>query len=175
MSAPFATLVDYWFGELPPDEEAAFEDHLFGCGECTSKLEELAALGSAVRAAWREGAVRAVIPRALLEAMQKERLRLREYRVAPGGSVDCTIAQADDFVVSRLAAPLAGVQRVDLVVSGQRFEDVPFDAEAGEVLVIPAPAELKRRGAFTQRMRLVSVEERGERLLGEYTFLHTPS
>ena len=175
MSAPFATLVDYWFGELSEDEAAAFEEHLFGCAECTSNLEELAALGAMVRKTWRAGAVRAVIPPALLEAMQKEKLRLREYRVAPGGSVNCTIAAADDFVVSRLAAPLAGVRRVDLIVSGQRFEDVPFDAEAGEVLVLPAPAELKRRAAFTQRMRLVAVEDAGERVLGDYTFVHTPS
>ena len=175
MSAPFATLVDYWFGELAPAEESAFEEHLFGCAECTAELEKLAALGAAVRATWRAGAVRAVIPHALYDAMKKKNLRLREYRVAPGASVNCTIAAADDFVVSRLAAPLAGVRRVDLVISGQRFEDVPFDAEAGEVLVLPAPAQLKRRGAFTQRMRLVAVEDREERVLGEYTFVHTPS
>lgn len=175
MSAEFATLVDYWFGELPPGEEAAFEEHLFGCAECTAKLEELAALGAAVRAAWKAGAVRAVISRALYEAMKKEGLRLREYRMAPGGSVNCTIAAADDFVVSRLAAPLSDVQRVDLVTDAGRFEDVPFDAAAGEVLMCPAPAVLKRRSAFTHHVRLVAVEEAGERVLGEYTFLHTPS
>ena len=175
MSAEFATLVDYWFGELSEKEEAAFEEHLFGCAECTAKLEGLAALGAAVRAAHREGDVRAVISHALLDAMKQEGLRLREYRVAPGGSVNCTIAAADDFVVSRLSAPLAGVRRVDLVVFGARFEDVPFDAAAGEVLVCPAPAPLKRTGAFNGQMRLLAVEEAGERVLGEYTFLHTPS
>lgn len=175
MSAPFATLIDYWFGELPPEEAAAFEEHLFGCGECTGKLQGLVALGAAVRAAWREGAVRSVISRPLFEAMKKEGLRLREYALAPGASVNCTIAQADDFVVSRLSAPLAGVRRVDLVTDAGRFEDVPFDAEACEVLVCPAPAALKRKGAFTTRMRLLAVEDAGERLLGEYTFLHAPS
>ena len=94
---------------------------------------------------------------------------------SPGGSVNCTIAAADDFVVSRLAAPLSGVQRLDLVTDAGRFEDVPFDAAAGEVLMCPAPAELKRRSAFTHHVRLVSVDEAGERVLGEYTFLHTPS
>ena len=29
--------------------------------------------------------------------------------------------------------------------------------------------------AFTHHVRLVAVEEAGERVLGEYTFLHTPS
>jgi len=175
MSAEFVTLVDYWFGELPPGEEEAFEDHLFGCAECTAKLEELAALGAAVRAAWKAGAVRAVISHALYEAMKKEGLRLREYNMVPGGSVDCTIAAADDFVVSHLAAPLSGVQRVDLVTDVERFEDVPFDAAAGEVLMIPAPAVLKRSGAFTLHVQLVAVEQAGERVLGDYTFEHTPS
>jgi anti-sigma factor RsiW len=175
MSAPFATLVDYWFGELPPAEEAAFEEHLFGCGKCTEKLDELAALGAAVGTAFREGAVRAVISHPLYEAMKKQNLRLREYHMAPGASVNCTIAPADDFVVSRLEAPLAGVRRVDLVTPGGRFEDVPFDAWTGEVLVLPAPAELKRRGTFTHHVRLLAVEDAGERVLGEYTFVHSPS
>jgi hypothetical protein len=61
------------------------------------------------------------------------------------------------------------------VIAGGRFEDVPFDAAAGEVLVLPAPAALKRHGAFTQHMRLLAVEDAGERVLGEYTFVHTPS
>jgi anti-sigma factor RsiW len=175
MSAEHATLIDYWFGELPPDRESAFEEHLFGCAECTAKLEELAALGESVRAAWRSGAVRAVIPGTLLDAMKKAGLRLREYRVAPGESVNCTIAEDDDFVISRFAAPLAGVRRVDLVTSVGHFEDVPFDAATGEVLSCPAPAQLKRAGAFTYRARLVAVEDAGERVLGEYTFVHTPS
>jgi hypothetical protein len=175
MSSEIATLIDYWFGDLPPESEAAFEEHLFGCAECTTKLEQLAALGAAVRGAWRDGAVRAVVPGALLEAMKKEELRLREYRVAPGGSVSCTITEDDDFVISRLAAPLAGVQRVDLVTSEGRWEDVPFDAGAGEVLSCPSPAQLKRGGAFTFRVRMLAVEEKGERVLGEYTFEHTPS
>ena len=175
MSAEFATLVDYWFGDLPREEAAAFEEHLFGCDECTAKLAGLVALGGAVRAAWREGAVRAVISHALYDAMKEQGLRLREYAMGPGGSVNCTIAATDDFVVSRLSAPLAGVRRVDLVTDAGRFDDVPFDADAGEVLMCPAPAALKRRGKFTYRVSLVSVEDAGDRLLGEYTFEHAPS
>lgn len=175
MSAELATLVDYWFGDLPPEREAAFEEHFFGCAECTAKLQELAALGAAVRNAWRSGAVRAVISHALYDAMKKEGLRLREYPMVPGGSVDCTIAASDDFVVSRLSAPLADVRRVDLVTDAGRFEDVPFDAASGEVLVCPSPAQLKLRGAFTTWMRLLAVEDAADRVLGEYTFVHTPS
>jgi len=175
MSAEFATLVDYWFGDLPREQEAAFEEHLFGCDECTTKLAELVALGGAVRAAWREGAVRAVISRALFEAMKKADLRLHEYSMGPGGRVNCTITASDDFVVSRLSAPLADVRRVDLVTDAGRFEDVPFDAAAGEVLMCPAPGALKRSGKFTLHVRLLAVDDAGERALGDYTFEHSPS
>ena len=175
MSAELATLVDYWFGDLPAEREAVFEEHLFGCDECSAKLQELVALGAAVRNAWRAGAVRAVISHALFDAMKKEGLRLREYPMVPGGSVNCTIAASDDFVVSRLSAPLGGVRRVDLVTDAGRFEDVPFDPASGEVLMCPAPAALKLRGAFTHRVRLVAVDQAGERELGEYTFEHSPS
>jgi hypothetical protein len=178
--ADFATLVDYWFGDLEPAREEAFEEHLFGCQHCTCRLEELLRLGAGIRAAFREGAVRAVIPHALREAMRQEGLRLREYRLAPGASVNCTIAAGDDFVVATLQAPLAHVQRVDVVNIGEhgapegRFEDVPFDARTGEVLLCPAPAALKKSSAFTSRLQLIAVEGAAERTLGEYTFMHTP-
>jgi hypothetical protein len=55
-----------------------------------------------------------------------------------------------------------------------RLADVPFDANAGEVLVIPSAAWLKTMPAFTMRMRLIGVDERGEQPIGAYTFVHTP-
>jgi hypothetical protein len=148
--ADFATLVDYWFGDLEPAREEAFDEHLFGCERCTKRLEELVQLGAGIRAAFRGGGVRAVIPHALLDAMRQERLRLREYRLAPGSSVNCTIAAEDDFVVATLQAPLAGVQRVDLVSLGEhgapdgRFEDVPFDAATGEATGLPCPGSAEK-------------------------------
>jgi hypothetical protein len=51
---------------------------------------------------------------------------------------------------------------------------VPFDARAGEALVIPSPAWLRAMPAFTMRMRLIAVDEAGDSELGEYTFVHSP-
>jgi hypothetical protein len=178
--ADFPTLVDYWFGDLEPARQEAFEEHFFGCEHCTRRLEKLVQLGSGIRSAFRAGAVRAVIPHALREAMRRGRLRLREYQIAPGTSINCTIKAEDDFVIATLQAPLAGVQRVDLVrddgsgAPPARLEDVPFDAATGEVLLCPAPAALKKRSAFTDRVRLISVDAAAERILGEYTFVHSP-
>ena len=177
-------LVAYWLGELPAAADAPIEDHLFGCAHCTRRLEELAALAFGIRAVVRRGAVQAVITQPFLEQMKRQGMRIREYRLAPGERVACTIRANDDAVVGRMRVPLAGVKRVDALhsldlgdgrVQQWRVEDVPFDPDAGEVLSLPSAAELKKLPAHTSRVQLVAVDESGERSLGEYTFAHTPS
>ena len=180
----FDTLVAYWLGELPAAADAPIEEHIFGCGHCTRRLDELAALAVGIRAVVRRGAVQAVITQPFLEQMKRQGMRIREYRLEPGERVACTIGADDDAVVSRLRAPTAGVQRVDMLqsvdlgderVQQWRLEDVPFDPDAGEVLSLPSAVELKRMPALLLRVRLVAVDESGERSLGDYTFAHTPS
>lgn len=178
---PFAALVEYWCGELDAEAEARIEEHFLGCVSCSARLEALAALSSGVRAAFREGALHAAISAPFLAEMKRQAMRVREYPVAPGGSVHCTIAADDDAVVSRLKAPLAGIGRLDLVSMTERgelhfrLEDIPFDPDAGEVIFCPAAAALKRRSAYIDHVRLLAVGEDGERTLGDYTFIHTPS
>jgi anti-sigma factor RsiW len=179
----FAALVAYWVGELAAAAEAPIEEHLFGCASCTRRLDELAALSSGTRTAVRNGAVQAVITEPLLEHMTAQGMRIREYRLAPGERVACTIRADDDAVVSRLRVPLAGVTRVDVLesldlgdgnVQHRRIEDVPFAPGADEVLALPSAAALRQLPAHTFRVRLVAVDEAGDRPLGEYTFAHMP-
>lgn len=175
------TLTAYWLGELPEASEAMLEEHLFACADCSARFGELAGIAEGVRAAVADGRVSLVVAARFVAAMRRAGLRLREYQLDPGGSVNCTIGTADDAVVSRLRAPLAGVTRLDVVreVGGgaprQRIDDVPFDAAAGEVFLIPPAAWLKTMPAFTMRVRLIGVDEAGERPIGEYTFNHSPS
>ena len=129
----------------------------------------------------KDGKVSMVVSAPFVESMKQAGLRLREYRLEPGGSVNCTIGANDDAVISRLRAQLAGVERLDVVQmrgGGEledRLADVPFDAETGEVLVIPSPAWLKTMPAFTMQMRLIAVGAAGEKQIGDYTFNHSPS
>jgi hypothetical protein len=173
--------IAWWLRELPAAEAEKLEEHLFACGQCAGRLEWLAALSEGVRAALRAGALGMAVSAPFVEAMKRAGLRLREYRLDPGGRVDCTIAREDDAVVSRLRAPLAGVQRLDLledIDEGRQsveLRDVPFDPASGEVLFMLPPAALKRMPAHVARMRLVAVDGQGRRTLGEYTFQHTPS
>lgn len=175
---PFAALVEYWFGELAQDHEERIEEHLLGCAQCSAQLGALAELGAGIGSAFRSGAVPAVITPALLQEMQQQGLRLREYRVAPGRSVNCTIGAGDDAVVSRLEASLEGVTRVDLVHSSDqgegRLPDIPFEAAAGEVLFCPSAVRLKKSPAHTARVRLLAVDETGEHVIADYDFIHAP-
>ena len=85
------------------------------CDACGQALDELIALGDGVRSAFRAGAVSAVTTSAFVQRLAGQGVRLREYRLPPNGSVNCTVAPDDDLLVSHLEAPLDGVQRLDAV------------------------------------------------------------
>jgi hypothetical protein len=177
---PLATLLEYWVGELDEAREAALEEHLLGCGHCSAALQSLVDIAGEVRAAVRTGAVHAALTDAFLKRLAAQGLRVREYRVPHNGSVYCTVAPDDDLLVSRLEAPLAGVERLDVERSGgdaqglERLRDVPFDATAGEVILATRIERVRALPESTARIRLLAVGPSGERLVGEYTFNHTP-
>ncbi len=177
---PLATLAEYWLGELGEARAVPVEEHLLGCGHCSAALQELVDLGGGIRALLHAGAVRAVVPGAFLEQLSAGGLRLREYRVPRNGSVNCTVAPEDDLVITRLEAPLAGVEQVDLVLVNfgpegrERVRDIPFDSTAGEVVLAPRTDALRVAPALTARAQVVAVARDGERVIGEYTFHHTP-
>jgi len=177
---PFGTLIEYWFGELGADAEERIEEHLLGCAHCSAELEALVELGQGLRAAFENGTIHAVFSAPFVEAMKERGMQLREYSVSPGGSVHCTITAGDDAVIGRLKAPLEGLGRVDVVGTDEagallfRFDDVPYDPAAGEVLFCPPASLLKRMPAHTEKIRLLAVGPEGERKIADYTFFHTP-
>jgi len=180
---PFETLLAWWLGELPDAEAEALDEHLFSCAHCARRGEELAALAAGVRHAVRSGAVGLVVSAPFVERMREAGLRLREYRLAAGETVNCTLRADEDAVVARMRAPLAGVTRLDALhrvevggVEGPevRVEGLPFDPASGEVLFVPMPAALKKMPAHTMRVRFVAVGAGGEAAIGDYTFAHTP-
>lgn len=174
------TLVDVWFKEGPARDEERVEEHLLGCDECSGRLRALATLGEGVRSLAREGAVQLVVTPSFLEHAAREGLRTREYRVASGERVDCTVTPEDDLLVSRLVADFTGVSSVDVVteVVGRgehRVEDVAVSPDASELILAQAMPAMRALGPSLVRMRLFAHEEAAERLLGEYTFAHTPT
>lgn len=178
---PPETLLAYWLGELDAAGTEAVDAHLLGCDACGAEVDALAALGAGVRAALRAGRVAVVVGAAFVARLAAQGVAVREYRVPAGGSVNCTITPVDEVVVSRLGAPLAGVARLDLLLHPGdggpvwRSEDIPFDAASDEVVVLVQAARLRGLPACTERCELLAVDERGERRLGEYRFIHRPA
>lgn len=190
--ADFATLIDYWLGELDEPREAAIEEHYLGCAACSARLAEVESLAGGTRRAFAGGGVGAVFTPAFIDQLRSRGVRLREYRVSRNGSVNCSVGPEDQLLLSRLQVPLEGVERIDLLVTAVtpadlkvtpaqagapfeiRLEDIPFDAASGEVVVAPSIAHVRTLPAHRQVIRLVAVGAEGERLLGEYTFNHSP-
>jgi len=174
------TLLEYWLRELDDREESRIEEHLLGCDDCSAALEQLIHLGGAIRTCVRDGLVRVVVTDIFVWRLAARGLHVREYRVPHNGSVHCTVAPEDNLVIARMKVPLEGVERVNLVLSGvegegeEMLRDVPFDAAAGEVLLAPRVDHLRALPASTARIRVIAVEHGGERLAGEYTFIHSP-
>lgn len=171
-------LLAYWLVEPSENESAAIEEHLFGCASCSASLERLVSLGQGVRNALRAGDIAAVLPSSFVERLKSAGLRVREYRLEPQGSVNCTVTANDDLVLAHLRAPLEGVQRLDAVLtdltdgSESRLADVSFNTNEGEVVLLPNTSQLRPVQSTTQRVRLFALDEQGERMIGEYLFRH---
>lgn len=174
-------LADYWLGLLSGAEEEAVELHLLGCDACGGRLRGVIALAEGIRRAARSGAVRVVVSGSLLEEAERAGLRVRSYAVAAGGGVDCTVTAEDDLLIARLAVEAAGAGQVDVCLCDEagvemaRMRDVPVGTGAAEVLFSEPMAAARALGPTVMVVRLVEVGAAGERVMGEYTFRHTPS
>jgi hypothetical protein len=181
-------LADYWFGDGGEAEHETIEEHLLGCGGCADRLRELVALGHGVRRLAHAGVFNVALSRGFVDAAVRGGLRVREYRVPPGGRVDCTVTLDDDLLVGTLTGDFRGLERVDLILELKdvppgpfeslipgRVEDLPFDPAAGALLLGQSVPLARRMPAHTVVMRLVAPGPAGDRVLGDYTFAHTPS
>lgn len=173
-------LLDYWFGDLDAAQTDGVDAHLFGCDACGAVVDGIAALAQGTREAFMAGRMAAIAGPRFVERLAAQGLRLREYRVPCNGSVNCSAAPQDEVLVGRLQAALQGVRRLDLAADfsfgGDTLwlRDVPFDATANEVVLLPALDSVRRLPAHVMRVRLLSVEAAGPRELGHYSFHHSP-
>jgi hypothetical protein len=176
-----ALLSEYWLEELEPQQEEQVEEHLLGCDACSRDLQDLVGLIEAIRGITRKGLVRVVVSETFLDRLRSDGLKIRQYSVKPGHSVACTITDKDDLVLARLAADLKGARRVDLAqcdaegIEVMRIRDIPLITDNNEVVLSAATNTLRALGEESMRFRLVAVDDAEERVLGEYTFNHTPT
>jgi len=172
-------LLDWWVGELPPEERGPTERHLLGCSACSARAEVLQALSEGVRSLVQGGRFMALVTDDLVEKMRGEGRKIREYQVKAGGTIHCTVAPDDEMVVTRLGASVGDVPRVDLLIRvgdapEMRIPELPCPPGAGEVVMAFPVDALQAAPQHVQHLRLVAVDGPAERVLGEYTFDHRP-
>jgi hypothetical protein len=173
-------LIGYWLDGVAGPDLDAVEEHLLGCESCSRRLAGLAALGEGVRRLAHDGVVGVVVTPAFLAKASEEGLHTREYRLAPGERVDCTVTAQDDLLVARLRGDFRGLSRLDVVSEEvgrpvRRIEDVPIGPEAAELMLAFAMPYVRALQHTRTQVRLVAKEPGGERLVGEYTFDHHPT
>jgi hypothetical protein len=138
-------------------------------------LERLLELGEDVRSLARLGAAPLLASRALVGRLENAGLVTRSYRVDPGGEVACTVDHRDVYSALLLSADTQGSRRVDFVYESTwrnfRVEDIPFDPDG--VAFVETAERLRAAPSGSRRLRLVAVDEKGERILGEYVLVHT--
>ena len=175
-----ATLLDYWFEDGDPAGRDGVEEHLIECDACSGRLRSWVALGEAVRHVAHQGLIQVVVTPSFLEAAAQGGLRIREYRVSAGARVECTVTTEDDLLVGRLQADFEGVKHLAVASSWdggpeERVDDVPVSPAASELIMAQAMPAMRALGRSVMRVRLLAREEGAERLLGEYTFSHSPT
>jgi hypothetical protein len=173
-------LLAYWLGEVDEAAESRLEEHLFACAACSERLRTIAGLGAAIRNELLRGDFAFVLPAAFIGRLKDSGLRVREYDIEPGGSVNCTVTPEDDLVVAHMRAPLRDVRRLDLLIrdsiaGSMRASDVAFDPSADGLTLVPSVAFLRTLRNARQRVRLVAVDGVEERVIADYTFNHYSS
>jgi len=173
------TILEWWTGEIPAAACRSVEEHLLACDGCSGRLRFVQQLAEGIGSLLRGGELPAVVVPAVVERLRRDGRRIREYSVGAGGAVQCTVSPQDDLLLARLRADLRGVARLDIVSRlddgpERRLADLPFDSEGGELLLIPPVDVIRARPASVERFELRSVSPDGERLLGRYSFHHTP-
>lgn len=178
----FDVLVEYWRGELSPEQQARLEERLFEDETSARRLEIVARLGSAVASMVRRGQLRTVATLDTLQRLRDEGVTIRGYRVGPGQIVPCTVA-AEDFVAIVLHGTFEGLDAVDLEVEASLEGESPRTEHLASVLVdrtghevvLLYPGDLIRalpRSEFVYRATTTTAA--GPRTLGEFRLHHTP-
>jgi hypothetical protein len=171
---PFEALVAWYAHELADDDADALERHLFSCDECAAASEQLGRL---------IGGLRQVVPPAISHAL-RDKLAAAGQRILftpcePDGDATARFASDVDLMVHALRADVSKAERVDIEVlqadGGLRvsLDDVPFDAETGEVLVAcQRHYRMMFREGEQPTFRVHVTEGGKKRRVGDYRVVH---
>ncbi len=168
-------IVGYLAADLPDDEQAALEEHLFECDACAETASELSGVALAVRGAVGQGKAIFAATEALVAQLEARGVTLRHYRMEPGARVECTVGADDVFVVAHYSADFTGVDEVTVIVTNaqgaetRRMERVAVPPGARTLRVLLRGDLLRRMPTGTNTVTLHA----GDRIVAQYTLSHT--
>lgn len=176
----FETLVAYWLGELDTTAEAAVEEQLLADPAIADRLAAIAALDAGLVALARAGRLRGALTLEAVTRLADAGLEIREYALAPGQVVPCTIAD-EDLMVIHLRGPFEGVTAVDIELEwrlegeaprSEQHREIPVDVRGHEVVLAYAGRDIRAlpRSGFTYRVS----PHGGGPALGDFHLEHTP-
>lgn len=171
-------LTDYLAGDLTPDEEGAFEAHLFSCEACARRLAELEPIARGIARSMRGAEVSGLVTDEVLNRLARDGVRVRTYTLSPGEIVPCAVWEGDELMAVRLRGDFAGLSSVTLIrrVSGEevgRTEDLPVAPGRTEI-IYATPAHIVRTLSSVDIEFTVLRGDAGSELpLGTYTLRHT--
>lgn len=162
----------YFAGDLPEEEAAKLEDHVFECDACARVFDREGAMALALRAQ-----IPPVISHDRLVALQRAGLVVKKHVIPPGPTVDVTFSPELSLLVNALAVSADDAERLDLTIadgSGQLIAEipgVPFDRGSGEVLIA---CQRHYEEAFPPlvRFELTAVKGNERRSVGAYAVNH---
>lgn len=174
MTCPNLETVAAWtLDELDEEASNAFEEHYFGCDACVEQAERMRRLVSEL-----EATLPAVLTQARRKRLEATQPRPTSVAVRPGETA--TIRLGGDAPVGFwvMHAPLSGVERVDFEARDANgaplfaIEDVPFDAERGEVVLACQVHYRNLPGIQSLHVSLTATDAQGSRPVGNYILDH---
>lgn len=171
-------LLEYWILALDGSDAERIEDHLFSCGDCAARLDAMASLGTGLRTLVKRGRVSGIVSRSLLNRMQRDGVKVRQYSLEPGERVPCAAFPDDDLLVISMHAEFAGVETVTLSVTGPddeligRIAGVAVSSEDLEILWATPGDIIRQLPSARVRLRITS-EAAGHETIAEYELDHT--
>ena len=174
----FASVVDYWAGDLTRAEEDRIEEHVFTCADCARELAAAEALTRSIAAVARTGRLHTVITDAILNRLAADGVRIRTYTLEGEGIVPCSVWADDDLVVARIRADLTEVDSVTIVTrqaSGEeinRLSDIAVRPGQREILNAFSAAHLRKLPPTRVGVTVTGKIGDSERTIAEYTLEH---
>jgi hypothetical protein len=174
----FADVVDYWAGDLAPDEEERVEEHVFACAECARELAAAEALARDIKSVAREGRLISVVTDSILNRLAADGVRIRTFTLEGEDVVPCAVWADDDLIVARIRADLAEVESVTIVTrqaSGEeigRLADVAVRPGQREILNAFSAAHLRKLPQTRVHITITAHAGSSEDTIARYTLEH---